>query len=178
MIEVKSKLNNLRMSPRKVRLVADLIRGLYANQAKTVLQFSVKSVANPILKCLNSAISNAEHNFGINKNNLFISKITVDGGRSLKRQMPRAMGRASLILKRTSDILIILKEKERQIISDKDKVLPAGRQAEEKVAGEKKIGKEAFEKKEKKTDYEKRQPARLPSAKPASKKRIFQRKSI
>jgi len=112
MVEVVAKLRRLRIAPRKVRLVADLIRGKKVDEAINILTFLNKKAAKPVLKLLKSAIANAEHNFKLKKDNLFISKITVDEGPKFKRWMPRARGRADLILKRTSHITLVLSEKE------------------------------------------------------------------
>lgn len=110
-MEVKAKLNNFRKSPRKVRLAADVIRGLDAEEAQNQLKFLIKGSAPDFEKLLGSAIANAENNFGLDKNNLFIKDIIVNEGASLKRWLPRAHGRASLILKKTSNIEIVLAEK-------------------------------------------------------------------
>lgn len=108
---ISVKLNNLRISPRKVRLTADLIRGMKVAQAQVQLSFLGKRSANPILKLLNSAIANAKNNFKISEKKLFVSKIFVDCGPVLKRQMPRAFGRSAAIMKRTSHITLVLEEK-------------------------------------------------------------------
>ncbi|MDD5589840.1 MAG: 50S ribosomal protein L22 [Candidatus Portnoybacteria bacterium] len=110
-MQVKASLNNLRISARKARLVADMIRGMDAGQAQARLRFVSKRSADPILRLLNSALGNAKNNFNLDEKNLFISKLTVDSGTSLKRWMPRAMGRATPILKRTAHINLILDEK-------------------------------------------------------------------
>lgn len=109
-MEVKAKLNKLRMAPRKVRLAANLIKGMDVNKAKINLKFMLKKSAVPLLKLLDSAIANAKHNFNLNGENLYIKKILVNEGYKLKRYMPRAFGRAALIRKRTSNIEIILDE--------------------------------------------------------------------
>ena len=109
-MEIKATLNNLRISPRKARQVAVLVKGMKAEQAKNQLTFLVKKPAPIILKLLNSAIANAKHNFSINQENLYIKSLLVDGGPSLKRWLPRAMGRATPILKRTSSIKLVLGE--------------------------------------------------------------------
>ena len=122
-MNVTAKLSNLRVSPRKVRLAADLIRGMDVKKAQNQLNFLVKKTALPILKLLNSAIANAKHNFKLNPDDLYIAKITVDGGPVLKRIMPRAMGRAFTIRKRTSHINLTLAEKKdkNQSVSAKTK---------------------------------------------------------
>jgi large subunit ribosomal protein L22 len=110
-MEVKAKISGLRIAPKKVRLVCDVIRGLDVQEAQSQLQFIVKKSALPILKLLNSALANAENNFKIKKDNLYIKKIFADEGPKLKRWRPRAFGRAAPILKRSSHITIILEEK-------------------------------------------------------------------
>jgi len=110
-MQVTAKLNNLRMSPRKVRLVANLIKGLTAQEAKDQLRFLPKKAALPISRLLDSAVANAKHNFKLDENNLYVCQILVNGGPSLKRWLPRAMGRATPILKRTSNISLILDER-------------------------------------------------------------------
>lgn len=107
-MEVKAKARYIRMSPRKVRLVVDLIRGLNVQEAKAQLSFSKKAAAEPVLKLLNSAIANATHNFNMEASDLYVKTITADGGPTLKRWRPRAFGRAGAIRKRTSHINIVL----------------------------------------------------------------------
>jgi large subunit ribosomal protein L22 len=104
----KAKLKNLRIAPRKVRAMADLIRGKNILQARAILNFTVKGSSLPLLKLLESAIANVKNNFQIETDNLCVSKIIVDEGRKLKRWMPRARGSASPIQKKTSHITIEL----------------------------------------------------------------------
>ena len=110
-MEVIAKLNKYRQSPRKVRIVADLIRGIHANEAMNQLEFVNKRAALPIKKLLSSAIANAVNNFSLKRENLYVKQIAVDGGSVIKRWMPRAFGRASEIRKSTSPITIELDEK-------------------------------------------------------------------
>jgi len=112
-MKVKAKLNNLRISPRKVRLVIDLVRGLPVAEAKLQLNFLVKKSSKPISKLLDSAIANAKNNFGLDESNLYISEVFAGEGPTLKRIMPRAMGRAFHIMKRTSHVTMVLEEVER-----------------------------------------------------------------
>ena len=107
---VTAKLRYLRIAPRKVRLVSDLIRGKTVGEAQTVLNFIVRRAASPLLKLLKQAIANAKNNFQLSEDNLYISKITVDEGPKLKRFRPRARGQASAIQKKTSHITLILDE--------------------------------------------------------------------
>lgn len=99
------------MSPRKVRLVAGLIRGMDVGVALRQLQFVNKAATRPVRKLLESAIANAVHNFNLVPEQLFVKAITVDGGSALKRYRPRAMGRAADIKKRSSHISITLDER-------------------------------------------------------------------
>lgn len=114
-MQVKAKLNYLRIAPRKVRLVADLIRKKRVETAQAILKFTIKKGAGPLLKLLNSAVANARNNFQIEPDNLYIYKITVDEGPKYKRWMPRARGQASEIQKKTSHIIIILDEIEKKL---------------------------------------------------------------
>lgn len=106
---MKAILRNYRQSPRKVRLVADLIRGKKIPEAQKTLRFLTKRASRPLAKLLSSAVANARHNRGVaDEKDLFIKEIRVDDGSTLKRFMPRAMGRATPIHKRTSHISIVL----------------------------------------------------------------------
>lgn len=107
---VVAKLRYLRIAPRKVRLVADLIRGKSVEEAQTILKFTVKRATDPLLKLLKSAIANAKNNFQLQESNLYISKILVDEGPKYKRYMPRARGQASEIQKKTAHITLWLDE--------------------------------------------------------------------
>lgn len=103
-----AKLKNLRMGPRKVRLVVDLIRGRNIADALTQLQFMKKHAARPVIKLLQSAVANASHNHQLVEETLVIKEIFVDGGQVLHRWMPRAMGRATPLRKRSSHITLVL----------------------------------------------------------------------
>ena len=107
---ITAKLKYLRIAPRKVRLVADLIRNKMVFQAKTILNFQTKKAAKPLLKLLNSAIVNAKNNFQLEEAQLYISKITIDEGPKLKRWRARARGQAAEIQKKTSHINLVLDE--------------------------------------------------------------------
>lgn len=109
-MEIKAELNFLRMSPRKVRLTADMIRGKKVADALNIVKFSSRWAAKPIAKLLQSAIANAVHNFNLQKDSLCIKTIRVNQGPMLKRWSARAFGRASKIQKKTSHIIIILGE--------------------------------------------------------------------
>lgn len=107
-MDVKAHLRNLRMSPRKVRLVVDMIRGKSVGPAVTQLQFLRRDAALPVLKLLKSAMANAEHNFKLDASTLRVKSVTADGGATLKRFRPRAHGSAAPIRKRTTHINLIL----------------------------------------------------------------------
>ncbi|MBI2062748.1 MAG: 50S ribosomal protein L22 [Candidatus Yanofskybacteria bacterium] len=110
-MEVIAKLNNLRISPRKVRLVAKAIKGMDAMSAKHHLDYIIKKSSNPISKLLSSAMANGHNGLGLVKENLFIKDIVVNEGPKLKRIIPKGFGMASPIEKKTSHIKIILEEK-------------------------------------------------------------------
>ena len=109
-MSVITKLNYLRISPRKVRLVADLVRRDKVDHAERILNFTVKRAAKPIAKLLKTAIADAHNNFHLNAENLYISKIIVDEGPKYKRWRPRSRGMANKIEKRTSHITLVLDE--------------------------------------------------------------------
>lgn len=107
-MNITAKLSDYRQSPRKVRLVAGLIRGQKAEKALDLLQVTTKRASDPIATLLNSAIANAKNNFGLNIDDLFVKSLTVDGGAILYRRMPRARGMAYAIRKRTSHVNLVL----------------------------------------------------------------------
>lgn len=110
-MEVRAVSKYLRISPHKARLVADLVRGKMVADALTTLKFTPKKGARFINKTLRSAVANAENARSIDVDTLFVKVILVDEGPRLKRWRPRAMGRATRILKRTSHITVVLAEK-------------------------------------------------------------------
>lgn len=111
MPDVRAELNYLPIAPRKVRLVADTMRGRKVTTVRSHLEFLNKGASLPLLKLLRSAEANAKHNFGLDGAELFIREIRVDEGPTLKRLMPRAFGRAYRIRKRSSHITLVLAEK-------------------------------------------------------------------
>lgn len=110
-MQAKAVANTVRIAPRKVRLVIDLIRGKQVGEAIAILRHTPKSASPVVEKVLKSAMANAEHNYEMDVNNLVINEAFVNEGPTLKRFRPRAMGRASAINKRTSHITIVLSEK-------------------------------------------------------------------
>ncbi|GAB6138724.1 50S ribosomal protein L22 [Halanaerobaculum tunisiense] len=111
-MEAKSIAKQVRISPRKARLVIDLVRDKDVAEAIGILKNTPKKAAGMIEKVLNSAIANAEHNHGMIADELYVSEAYVDEGPTMKRYKPRAMGQASPIKKRTSHITVKVAEKE------------------------------------------------------------------
>lgn len=111
MTEVAAKLSDARISAQKVRLVADQVRGKPVGEALNLLAFSSKKGAAIVKKLLESAVANAEHNEGADVDDLKVSTIFVNEGRSLKRIMPRAKGRADRIVKRSCHITVKVADK-------------------------------------------------------------------
>lgn len=110
-MEAKAIAKYIRIAPRKVRVVIDLIRGKEVADALAILKFTPKAGSPVIEKVLRSAIANAENNFDMNPDKLFVSKAYVDQGPTLKRIHPRSRGQAFSILKRTSHVTVVVAEK-------------------------------------------------------------------
>ncbi|MBP0958423.1 MAG: 50S ribosomal protein L22 [Huintestinicola sp.] len=111
-MEARAHLTNARIAPRKVQIVLDLIRGKDVETAMAILKYTPKSACEYLEKLLKSAVANAENNFGMNKENLIVSECFVCPGPIMKRIMPRAQGRAFRINKRTSNVTLVVAEKE------------------------------------------------------------------
>jgi len=109
-MESKAVAKYIRISPRKVRLVADNVKGQPVEKAVNLLTFTPKKAARILLKVVNSALANAEQNASVDVDTLFVKRIRVDEGPTLKRWRPRAQGRATRINKRTSHITVVLDE--------------------------------------------------------------------
>ena len=110
-MEAKAYLRYVRISPRKIQIVCDLIRGKDAQTAMAILMQTPKAASEPMLKALKSAVANAENNHSMNIENLYVSTALANPGPTLKRGMPRAQGRYNRILKRTTHITIGVSEK-------------------------------------------------------------------
>src|SRR5512139_2431195 len=110
-MEAKAVTRNVRISPQKARLVADLIRGKQVEEALLVLRFTEKRAARILSKTLRSAIANATETQNVDPDALYVKKTYVDGGATLKRFTPRAHGRATPIRKRTSHFTVIVEER-------------------------------------------------------------------
>ena len=110
-MEAKAQLNFLRISPRKVGIVCDLIRGKSVPQATAILMNTPKAASEPLLKLLKSAVANAENNHQMDPEKLYVSATYANPGPSIKRMMPRAQGRGYRINKRTSHVTIVVAER-------------------------------------------------------------------
>ena len=109
---ITASLKNYRITPRKVRLVADMIRGKKVTDAEAILTFVVKKAKSPLGDLLDSAVANAKNNFNIDKSSLYVKEIMVNQGFVLKRSMPVSRGSALPIKKRTSHVHLTLAVKE------------------------------------------------------------------
>ncbi|MDD4624863.1 MAG: 50S ribosomal protein L22 [Candidatus Paceibacterota bacterium] len=168
---VTAKLSYLRISPRKARLVAGLVRGKSVEQAQNILNFTVKRAASPVLKLLNSAAANAKNNFHLEAKDMYIAKIIVNGGPTYKRIRARSRGNANQIQKKTCHIEICLAgKKEKTAILGKE---PKGREEEAVKAKESRSKKEKTVKKQEKKPIKE---TRKKIAKPSAAKKIFNNK--
>ena len=111
-MEARAILKDARISPRKVKIVLDLIRGKNYDVALATVKHTPKAASEYLIKLLESAAANAENNHNMDKNNLYVSQCFVTPGITLKRIIPVSRGRANRILKRTSHITVVLGEKE------------------------------------------------------------------
>ena len=111
-MEAKAVAKYVRIAPRKVRVVMDLIRGKSVADAFAILKFTPKVGAEAIEKVLKSAVANAENNFDMNPDNLYVAEISANQGPTMKRFRAGAQGRASMILKRSSHVAVTLKERD------------------------------------------------------------------
>ncbi len=111
-MEARAVAKYIRIAPRKVRIVMDLIRGRGVGEAFAILKHTPKVASEVIEKVLKSAVANAEHNYDMNADNLYVAQAFVDQGPTLKRIHPRSRGQAFKILKRSSHVTVIVKEKQ------------------------------------------------------------------
>ena len=111
-MEARAYLRNVRIAPRKVKVVCDLIRGKSAAEANAIMMNTPKAASELLVKLLKSAVANAENNHNMDPEKLYVAEVSVSPGSVLKRIRPRDHGRAFRILKRTSHITLVLKEKE------------------------------------------------------------------
>ena len=167
-MESKAVARYIRISPRKARLVVDTIRGRDLDQAQQILDFSDRAAARVVAKVLRSAAANAENNNGLSPEGLYVSKVFVDEGPTLKRFRPRAMGRATRINKRTCHITVILDEREpEKVIPKKRRIRKAATAARDAVRG-KGAEEEEVEEVEEAPKTAKKPAAKKPAAKKAA----------
>ena len=110
-MEAKAIARHIRIAPRKIRVVIDLIRGRNIGDAYAILKHTPKIGSEVLLKVLESAIANAEHNYDMNSDKLYVAAAFVDQGPTLKRIHPRSRGQAFKILKRSSHVTVVVKER-------------------------------------------------------------------
>lgn len=110
-MEAKAIAKFIRLSPRKARMVVDLIRGKKLEEALAILRYTPNKATEAVTKVVKSAAANAEHNNEMDKDELIISQVYVDQGPTLKRFMPRAMGRADVMRRKTSHITVVVSDK-------------------------------------------------------------------
>jgi len=177
-MQVKANLNNLRISPRKVRLIADLVRGLDVEDALNQIEASYKRGSLPMKKLIESAISNGENNLGINRSNMYVFSVLIDAGPSLKRWMPKAYGRASQIFKRTTQVEVTLEErvegKGRKSQEELEELRK--KRIEAKMKREKEIRKEVAEKEAEAKDKKSTKTSEKNKEKTAEKGKAFEEK--
>jgi large subunit ribosomal protein L22 len=111
-VEVRAVARHIRISPQKVRLVLDTIRGKPVSEALAILRFLPHKATMPVAKVIRSASANAENNFNLDVDELVVTRAFADEGRTLKRYRPRARGRANQILKRSSHVTVVVSERE------------------------------------------------------------------
>jgi len=125
---IKARLNHLQISPRKVRIVAKMIKNMNTKKAEQQLLYMNKRSAQPLLKLLKSALANAQHNFDIQEtNDFYVKNVRVDQGPTLKRWRPRAFGRAYTVRKRSSRILLEIEIKDDKIIKKSKEEISRGK---------------------------------------------------
>src|SRR5579871_1864125 len=103
-IEIQAIAKNVRMTPRKVRLVGAAVKGKRVDEALAMLRFMPQRASTPVLKAVKSAVANAENNFDLDPNDLYVVRVTADEGRTLRRFRPKARGRVGSIFKRSSHV--------------------------------------------------------------------------
>ena len=175
-MKVKAKANYLRIAPRKIRLVADLIRKKKVEEAQAILRFAIKKGSQPLLKLLNSAMASAKNDFHLDPANFYIFSITIDEGPKYKRWMPRARGSAYPIQKKTSKATLVLEElvPGKKVKKSKKKVAESTPASEAKEIKKPEKEKEKFEIKK----YLERPKPSSPTGGAKGLKRFFMRKSV
>lgn len=167
-MEAKAIAKYVRMSSSKLKPVADLVRGKDLNEALTILKFQPGKASELIEKVVMSAAANAENNHEMNPDALYVAELSANQGPTMKRWRPGAQGRAGMILKRTSHISVVLKEREELL--EKFAAIEAAKK-EEKAAKKNDAKKETAKKEETKAEEPKKEEAKkAPAKKPAAKK--------
>lgn len=179
-MEIKAGLKNLHIAPRKVRLVAGLIRGMDVGRAETELNNIVKRSSGPVLKLLRSTVANAVHNFGLSRDGLYVSEIRVDGGEVFKRSRARAFGRAAPIRKRTSHVSLVLVSRSDETAATRPRsAAPQKMAVSEAVSENSEKAPAVTEKSHRYERDSKTNKGRILKSKPVNfVRRIFQRKAI
>ena len=173
-MKVHASLKNLRIAPRKVRLVSHTIVGLSVTAALIQLSKQLKRSSDPMLDLLKSAIASAKNNFGLDENNLYVAQVCVGDGLRIKRFEPRAFGRSMPILKRSTNVKVILEEREegknRQDVTKKQEIVTI----KDAAAVEEIVVKEG---KKKSSIVDDRKKEAKPKTALRSVKKVFQRKA-
>lgn len=175
MKEQRVRLRYLHIAPRKVRSVAGVLKGLSVNEAEAQLLMNPRRPSLALLKLLRSAVANAKHNSQLSPERLFIKEIRVDQAPMLKRYMPRAMGRASRIQKKSSHIILVLAESEKLRAPRFKITKPERVSKKEKIEKGRRMKQEEEMKKPKAPEEKERQK---PAEKPSFIRRIFRRKVV
>ncbi len=169
-METKACAKAVRVSPRKVRLVLDNIRGKSVTEATAILKFTRTGSAVPIAKVLKSAINNAVNNHDADEKDLYVIKCYADEGQVLKRWMPRAKGNAAQILKRSSHITIVVGDKKEEVKDTEAKEVKAEVKDSKKEAKKAEVKKPVAKKETKKEAKEEKKPAKKTVKKEPAKK--------
>lgn len=111
-MEAKASVISVRIAPRKIKLVIDLVRGKSINEAYAILRGTPRGATETVEKLIKSAVANADHNYQMDLNKLYVKEIIVGGGKTLKRMQPHSQGRGFAILKRTSHVFVTVAERE------------------------------------------------------------------
>ena len=172
-MDVSAYIKNLRIAPRKVRLVSGSIKGMDALRARAELQYKIKRSAHPMMKLLDSALANARNNFGLVQSNLFVKDVNVNEGPKLKRYRPKGFGSSSPIEKKTSHIRIVLSERVPGLKADAKNTKEYGQETQSEEKSETTI-KSPSSKRGLNTNSE----SETPKAVAGVKRRMFRRKII
>jgi large subunit ribosomal protein L22 len=174
---VKASALNLRISPRKLRLLTDLVRGMYVDQAVTALSYAPQKGAEFVLKAIKSAAANAVNNFSLKPDNLYVKTITCDMGRVMKRYFPRARGSAFVIKRKMAHVNVELSEKSRAGKAVSRLELFKKKQSENSASEDKKDATEKKTESPKIKQHTVKTDEQVKMNKAQNKRRLFNRKS-